>query len=342
MPSTDTVIPHSKPWITDEDNQSVNTVLKSNMIAQGNLTEQFEQSICSYLNINSGVATSSGTAALILAFRVLKITKGAEIILPSYVCRSVLDAIVSVGAIPVLCDIGEQWVMTTKEIAHHISSKTAAIIAVHIFGLPVDIKSLRIFNVFIIEDACQAFGLNIDGYMAGSLGDIGILSFHATKCLTTGEGGMLVSNNTQFIHDAKCIKSYFPVLLSDMQAALGLSQLSRYSMFIERRRLIKLKYTETLQHLSFLELPDNNIDFTFRFSFRDHSNISDLKEKMLKKNICIRKGVDRLLHRESGLSDNDFPNTVSTYEQTVSIPYYPALSDSESDEVLNALKGVYC
>jgi UDP-4-amino-4-deoxy-L-arabinose-oxoglutarate aminotransferase len=194
------------------------------MIARGVLVEKFENQISSYLGVSGSVATSSGTSALVLALQSLDVRKGSEIILPTYVCRSVLEAVLTVGAVPIICDVGPGWVMTSENIEPHLSSKT--------FGIPVDISCFVEFGLPVIEDACQAFGLHIDNKPAGSLGTIGVFSFHATKCLTTGEGGMLASNDRELLVKAKGIRDgnkvpspRVPSPLSDLQAALGISQL---------------------------------------------------------------------------------------------------------------------
>lgn len=323
-------------------------VLRSGMIAHGDLVEKFENSIIQYLNLESGIATANGTAALVLALQVLGVGKNSEVILPTYVCRNVLQAVVTVGATPRICDVGPNWVMTFNEVEPLISKKTAAIIAVHIFGLPVDVQSLQLFCVPVIEDACQAFGLNINGVPAGGTGDIGLFSFHATKCLTTAEGGMLVSSNSQLMKEAKLkrdgvgrIAAQTTAPLSDLQAALGLSQLARYDSFLNLRRKLKLKYFEALNCVAAFQLPDNDIEFFFRYPLRVQTSPEVLQAKIAEYGIHIRKGVDQLLHRELGLSDRNYPNAVKALNQTISIPFYPALSDDSCESVINNLIGIF-
>ena len=314
------------------------------MIAQGALVEEFEYSVGSYLRLGFGVATSSGTAALVLALQILGIGRGAEVILPTYVCRSVLEAVMTVGATPKICDVGHNWVMTSDEVERFVSDRTAAIIAVHIFGIPVDVESLKDFEVPVIEDACQALGMKVNGVPAGGLGDLGILSFHATKCLTTAEGGMVVSNNNQLIADARRrrdgtngIAERTPTPLSDLQAALGLSQLSRYDQFLERRRKLRSLYTQAFQSSDVVELLDSDTDFLFRFPLRVKTPFKVLQAKMRERNVAIRQGVDQLLHRDMGMADGSYPNAVKAFEHTASIPFYPALCEQECKDVAEAL-----
>lgn len=343
-------IPHSKPWITDEDIRSVSKAMATGMIAQGAKVAEFENKAASFLGVAGGVATASGTSALVLALRSLNIGKGHEVILPTYVCRNVLDAVLTVGAVPVICDVGPDWVMTPKEIEPPITERTGAIIAVHIFGLPVDVATVKEFNVPVIEDACQAFGLELEHGYAGTLGHIGFCSFHATKCLTTGEGGMLVSNNQELLARAASFRDgslksdkRVPSPMSDMQAALGLAQLERYSDFINRRRVLKQTYTQSLQEISIIDLPESLPDFLFRFPIRHTSGLDfgDIQSRMAGHGVHVRRGVDALLHRELGLPDKGFSSAVQHFDQTFSIPYYPALEDCESGQVVSSLLEVF-
>jgi UDP-4-amino-4-deoxy-L-arabinose-oxoglutarate aminotransferase len=339
-------IPHSKPWITKEDIQAVNKTLTAGMIAQGAKVAEFENKVAEYLGAEGGVASASGTSALVLALQTLNIGKGHEVILPTYVCRNVLEAVLAVGAVPVICDVGPEWVMTPKEIEPHITPRTAAIIAVHIFGFPVDVAAIKEFNVLVIEDACHAFGLELEGGPAGTLGEISFFSFHATKCLTTGEGGMLVSNNREILARALSLRDGYlkvekriPSPMSDMQAALGLAQLGRYNAFINRRKKLKNKYTEAFQNIPSIELPANAPDFLFRFPLRNKTDMSidHIQTQMAAYGIHIRKGVDSLIHRELNLQDNDFSNALLHFNQTFSLPYYPVLEIFESDYVVSSL-----
>ena len=339
-------IPHSKPWISQEDHDAVDAVLRSGMIAQGPVVSRFEAEIARYLGVRSGVAVSNGTAALVLALQAVGVAPGDEVILPTYVCRNVLQAVQTVQAQPVLCDIGEHWVATAEAVAPLVSGRTSAIIAVHVFGLPVDVASLRRFGVPIIEDACQAFGLEIGGTQAGSLGDVGVLSFHATKCLTTGEGGMVVARDEHLLSQARTLREgsvqaarRIPAPLSDLQAALGLSQLSRYDAFLRRRRALRSCYNEHLSRFSELRLPDSPTPFLFRFPVRLHRGLDAVHEAMSSRGVHVRRGVDELLHRLLNLPDERFPSAVRTYTETVSIPYYPALSDEDCGAVLQAMEG---
>lgn len=339
------MIPHSRPWITETDQLSVQSVLASGMIAQGEKVLQFENAVCNYLGVRYAVTQSSGTAALVLALRTLDIGHNDEVILPTYVCRSVLEAVLSVGARPVLCDVDDTGVVTTVTIDPHITSKTKAIIAVHIFGHPCNLEGLKQMGIPVIGDACQAFGLNINGLMSEAFGDIGILSFHATKCLTSGEGGMLVTCNKAWGERARqlaegstspSLRNVAPV--SDLQAALGLSQLGRYSDFLNRCNELRCQYTKEAQRLGIKIGDPAKSNMLFRFTLRTDQLFEIVQAKFREQGVSVRRGVDELLHRTLGLSDSLFPIAVRLYEQTISVPFYPSLSIDESTVVSNAFR----
>ena len=157
------MIPHSRPWITDEDTQSVDRILRSGMIAQGAQVQAFEEQIARYVGAPDAIAVGSGTAALVLALKALCADPDDEVILPTYVCRSVADAVVQAGLTPVFCDVGENWTMTADTVAPHVSGKTRAIIVVHLYGIVVETSCFRRFGVSLIEDCCQAFGAEREG-----------------------------------------------------------------------------------------------------------------------------------------------------------------------------------
>ncbi|MBE9207147.1 DegT/DnrJ/EryC1/StrS family aminotransferase [Nostoc sp. LEGE 06077] len=344
------MITHSKPWITEADQQAVVTVLSSGMIAQGQLVHQLETKVAHYLDVAGGVAVASGSSALVLALTALGVNNDDEVILPTYVCKSVMESVIGVGAKPVLCDIGHDGNMTQETIAAQVTSKTAVIIVVHIFGVAANTHALKCFGIPIIEDCCQAFGTSINGAKVGSIGTIGIFSFHATKCLTTGEGGMAVSNSSNLLEkmrslrdgDSFSVKERITAPLTDLQAALGLSQLSRYSNFLQRRQEIANYYLHHLHNCS-LELPAaiNQISIFFRFPVRVNGNFETYQQQFHHHNIQVRRGVDNLLHRLLGLEPHQFPTAERLFAETVSLPIYPALSNAELQQVVLACHTIW-
>ena len=341
------VIPHSRPWISVEDIKSVNQIFKTKMISSGDLVNQIEKKISKYYSIKYSFSLSSGTSAIIASLIALNIKPGDGIILPTYVCKDVLEAVLSVGAKAQLCDVNSNGVISEQTVKKVFNKKTKAIIAVHTFGNSCDIKSLFKFSVPIIEDICQAFGLKVKGEKPRIIGDFGILSFNATKCLTTGEGGMVLVNkfiyaqkinkifknknynfNTKFKHFDK---------ISDIQAALGISQLKRYEKFIKKRQNLFKKFYLVTKKKSIHLVNDYKSNIKFRFVIKKKNGYKFLKNFFLTQNIIVRKGIDQLLHRILNLNDKKFKNAVELFNSSISIPFYPSLSKSEISRILKLL-----
>ena len=336
-------ISHSGPWLVDDDVERVVAALRSGMLANGRLVSEFELAVATYNGCAGGVVVASGTAALALALKALGVKPGSEVILPTYVCRSVLRAVRLLDAYPVLCDVDpDSWNMSPGTVAPCVSSRTAAIIVVHIFGNPVRADGFRQFGVPIVEDCAQAFGAEIDGNNVGAIGDAGMYSFHATKCLTTGEGGMVVARDERVLRRARALYADEPErwgVLSDYSAALGLAQLERYPRFLERRREIATRYAQELVGLP-VRLPDNSGSMFFRYPIRVEREFDGLRQRFATHGVQVRRGVDELLHRSLGMTRADFPNAEHEYARTLSLPIYPALTDKDVRRVVLACHGV--
>ena len=338
------MITHSKPWITTADFDAVESVLLSNMIARGDKVANFSSSLLSFLGLKDGVVLSSGSSALLFALKTLGVAQGSEVILPTYVCHSVYDAVVCSGATPVLCDVGTDWIMTTETIEPCISSRTSAIIVVHIFGIIADVPSIKRFGVPIIEDCCQAFGADVNGHRAGSVGEIGVYSFNAIKCLSTGEGGFAGTSSGVLAENMKIRKDTNMLFspLTDLQAALGLSQLERYTEFLNRRKQLALRYFAELPESLTRRLQINGgRSMFFRFPLESDLDFDVAQGKFSGLGVAVRRGVDDLLHRRINLPDALFSNATRHYNRTLSIPIYPALNDGEQEQVIQAVKTVF-
>lgn len=332
------LITHSKPWIDEADLDAVRQALSSGMISRGRKAQDFEDAVAEYSGASGCVAVGSATAALILILKALDIGPGDEVILPTYVCVSVANAVKAVGAKPVLCDIGGHWNMTPQTVEPHVSKNTKAIIVVHIFGITADTASFKRFNVPIIEDCAQAFGARTSGKIAGTAGKAAIFSFNAIKCLTTGEGGIAASMDVALVDRMRELRSCNAVAspMTDIQGALGLSQLSRYDEMLTRRRSIADKYFGILPH----HLVDKvsavkKASIFFRFPITIPDDFETLRRSFEASGIAVRKGVDALIHRQFGLSDAGFPNAVKLFNTTLSLPIYPALEAKELDIILH-------
>jgi len=242
--------------------------------SEGPYVKKFEQAWADYCSMSEGVAVSSGTAALHVALKCLPLEPGDEVILPSFTIISCATAIIEAGAKPVLVDcIADTWTMSTDAIGEKITPRTRAIMVVHIYGHPVDMEPVHALakkhDLFIIEDAAEAHGAEYRGRRCGGLADISIFSFYANKIITTGEGGMLLTDNPKFAERARSLRNLcfrtdrrflhteigYVYRMTNIQAAIGLAQTERVETFVDKKRDVARVYNECLGDLAGLQLP---------------------------------------------------------------------------------------
>lgn len=352
------MIPHSRPTLDKADQDAVLRVLSSGLLSGGNEVAEFERAIASYLGVKAAVAVSSGTAALQVLLIALKDGKRSTVILPSYTCVTLLDAVYGAGLTPVIIDVDRSTRnISLRNAAAMIGSDTLAIVIPHTFGKPAEldyIDGLRARGVYIIEDCAQAIGATFRGRKVGSFGDAAVLSFYATKMITCGEGGMVVSNNESLIgtiadlvhyRSVSAYRQRYPFQMSDIQAALGLSQLARIEHFIERRQTIARSYDTFFAHSSSnVEIPtaqDWEEHVYYRYVFVSEIPADIVREQMSGLGVKCGYGVSLPLHKAVGLSDDSFPETAYLINYGVSLPIYPSLSDEDVTRILNALSVVF-
>jgi len=341
------MIPHSRPTISKEDVNSVADNLISGQIASGKETALFEKEMSEYIGLLGGVATNSGTNALHLALKAIGIKPGDEVVLPSYVCASVLSAVNYTGATPVLADIESNGYNISPESAgKKISKKTKAILVPHMFGTPANLDKLLALGVPIIEDCAQSVGSEYNGKKAGSFGDVSVFSFYATKLITTGQGGMVLTNSPKLLENLANLTKYDELEeyriahnyeLTDFSAALGRNQLKQLGAFIKKRNEIAKIYDAAFEKTGKIgRLSKEGICFRYVVEV---DNPDRFIGAMKKYGVNCAKPVFKPLHQYFGLSKaQEFPNTERAMNRAVSIPIYPSLTEPEIMQVLNAIK----
>jgi perosamine synthetase len=333
------MIQHSKPWITEADKAAVLHQLTLGMVASHDKNKEFESAVAKRVGAIGSISSTSGTTAFLLCLKALGVGGGNdEVILPTYVCDTVMQAVLIAGAKPVLCDTGPFWNATEESIVEHLSPRTKAIIAINIFGISAQLACLRKYPYLIIEDHCQSFGLKEPIFGAAAF-----YSFYATKCLTTGEGGAAAFLDPDLLSRARKVRSDYvvPGALSDLQAALGLIQLSRYDQMLSRRRQIAATYLNELpKDLTYKLSQVADRSLFYRFPLCIHGDFDKIRRRFAERDIAVGQGVSVLLHRSTGQSDNDFPNAVASFNTTVSIPIYPAMADDDVSKVIDAVKAL--
>lgn len=346
------MILHSSPTLENGDFQAVLETLKSKHISQGVKVEEFENKFSKFIGAKGGVATSSGTAALHLALLALNVGEKDEVILPSYVCNALLNAVSYTRAISKIVDINKNdFNINISAVAANINSKTKAIIVPHMFGLSADIEGLLDFGIPIIEDCAQSLGSYYRNKLTGSFGTLSIFSFYATKMMTTGEGGMVLTNSTEHITTIKDLRDYggkrsyrirYNYKMTDFQAALGISQLSKLHDFIKRRKGIASFYNKEFSNYDIIRphIPKDREHIYYRYVIRTKNNPDELRAKLMEKGIVCGYGVLQPLHHLLGLNVKNFPCTEEVCNSAISIPIYPSLKDYESEMIVSALKDV--
>ncbi len=333
-------IPHSRPWLTAADHAAVAAALNSGWLSDGEEVRRLEAECAAADGGAGGIATACGRAALRLALETLGVA-GREVLLPTYVCGEVESAVIAAGAEPVFCDVGPAWLMTPATVAARLSARTAAIILVHLFGRRVEAETFRGFGVPLIEDACQAFGV---ARGAGSMATA--YSFHATKCLCGGEGGLLTSADPAFLRAARKLvdqnggEDRLLAPLAGLNAALVRSQLRRYPEMLARRIQIAERYRQALADRAVESAAPPPGSVPFRFTLRQRAAFPAVRARFLEAGVHVRQGVDALLHRRHGEPDARFPQAAQLLAQTVSLPLYPGLTEEEIQRCLAAMRRV--
>lgn len=277
------MIPVSEPFLGQSEIDNVLECVRSGWVSSsGSFLQKFEQQWADYCGRQFGIAVSNGTAALQLAVLALDLKPGDEVILPTFTIISCATALVYSGATPVLVDSDPKtWCMDVDQVRDRITSKTKAILPVHIYGHPVDMDPLLDIaeqnGLAIVEDAAEAHGAqylskrsgSASWIRCGSFGEMSCFSFYANKLITTGEGGMILTDDAALAEKARSLSNLcfqpprrfyhenlgFNYRLTNLQAALGLSQIQRMEEIIQRKRAIAASYSERLKDIAQLQLP---------------------------------------------------------------------------------------
>jgi len=308
------VIPVYEPAIGEEELQNVIDCIKSAMISgtSGRYITEFEQRFSSYCGKQYGITTTSGTTALHLAVASLGIGSGDEVIVSAFTNIATAFAVLYSGATPVVVDSEiETWNMDVTKIEAKVTEKTKAIMPVHIYGHPCDMDPIveiaRKHSLYIIEDAAEAHGAEYKGKKVGGIGDIGCFSFYANKIITTGEGGMVITDDAELAEKARLLKNLafsndrrflhhylgFNYRMTNMQAALGVAQLRRIDEFIQKKRYIANFYSSLLKDIPGLTLPiekpwAKNVYWMYCILVEDEFGIN--RDKLMTK--LLEKGIE--------------------------------------------------
>jgi len=348
------IIPHNKPTIGEEEIEAVTNCLLNAELTVGTKVKEFEKAFSKYIGIDA-LATSSGTSALHLALIALGISKNDEVILPAYTCVAVAYPILYQQAKPILADVNDEYNISFEDIKNKITNLTKAVIVPHMYGCPADLNEIKDLcnekNIYLIEDCAQSIGAEYGKKKVGTIGDISIFSFYATKMMTTIQGGMICSENSEWkkkIQDLRYHDQYqsaasyldtrikFSYMMSDVNAAIGLVQLKRLESFINRRREIAEIYryilnNKNIQNPRYIYTEKKHV--YSRYIIKTPYSPEKIIIKLQKKGIDCARMYLHPLHKISILkpfnNNVEFPKTDEIVASTISIPIFPTLTDEE-------------
>ena len=359
-------IPLMIPDIQQQDIDAVADVLKSGMLVQGEKVDQLEKNIADYLGIKHAIAVSNGTASLHLALHVLGIGRGDEVIIPALSYIATANVVELVGATPIFVDIDiKTFNIDVSKIEQAITPNTKAIMPVHEFGLSCDINEVcriaKKHNLFVIEDAACALGAKVNDQFTGTFGDIGSFSFHPRKAITSGEGGLLTTNNDELANRLRIVRNHgielvqgkmefvepgFNYRMTDFQAALVLSQFQRFDKTIAHKQVLAELYINELSKT--FELPIVPINYkhtwqSFHILVDDQTDRDELITKMKLAGVGVNLGAqcipnEKYYKQKYKLnSELLFPNALKANQKGLVLPLYEKLTPKLIMDIIDTL-----
>ena len=374
------LLPYGHQMIDDDDVQAVTETLRSAWLTTGPKVEEFEKAFAASVGVAHAVAVTNGTAALHASMAALHIGPNDEVIVPALAFVACANCVVFQGGRPVFADVDPSTLLLDPaQVEAKITPRTKAIVAVDYTGLPCDYDVLRSIadraRLGVVADACHALGGSYKGRLAGSLGDFNVFSMHPVKHITTGEGGMITTDNPAFAQHLRVFRNHgiasdhrqrelagswyyemeelgYNYRLTDIQCALGLSQLKKLTHWIARRRQIAEMYTSAFASLQEIELPALPPE-------RDHAWHLFVIRLQLQYLRVSRAEVFRALRAENigvnvhyipvpwhpfyqrlGYSKGQWPVAEAAYERIMSLPIWPGMTDEDVQDTIAAVRKV--
>lgn len=362
--------PVAKPYITAEDKKNVLAVLDSGYLSLGPKLGEFEKKFAKKLGVKYACAVSSGTAGLHLVMLAAGIGAGDEVITAPFSFVASANSVLYVGAKPVFVDIDPlTYNLDPLEIEKKITKKTKAILVVHIFGQPCDmtpiIKLASKYKLKIIEDACESIGATFKGKTAGTFGQAGVFAFYPNKQMTTGEGGMIITNSKKVYETCVSLRNQgrakndrwlehrylgYNYRLDEMSAALGISQLNKLDFMIGQRRKIAGWYNGILKfHQDIIQAPVTSAGNTHTWFVY----VIKIKNKKINRDILIEKleniGIStrpylpsihlfEFYKKKFGYKQGDFPISEEISNYSLALPLYIGLTKSDCRSIINEIE----
>lgn len=370
-------IPITKPYMDEREHKACFESIKTGWVSQGPRVAEFESLISGYVNVKYGIATTSCTSALHVALLTMGIKPGDEVIVPSYTFIATANSVLYTGAKPIFVDIDEKtYNIDPNKIEEKITDKTKLIMPVHQVGLPAEINTInqiaKKHNLKVLEDAACALGSEYENKKIGSI-NTACFSFHPRKSITTGEGGMIVTNDKQIEELARILRSHgasisdlarhksdqvvfeeYPYLgynyrMTDVQASIGIEQFKKLDYILKRRKELAKKYDDLLSDINSVILPfvPKNCKHNYQSYIigLDKPKIprDKVMQKLLEKGIATRRGI-MAIHREpyyvKRFGQMSLPVTENIVDSTIIIPLFTKMTEEQQDYVVNNLKNI--
>ncbi len=380
-------IPISKPYFNKDEQKILSDVIKSGWVMQGPMVSEFEEKFAQYVGTKYAAAVSSGTAALHLSLLAIGIKAGDEVIIPSFSFIATANAVAHCGASPVFIDIDQRtYNISPEKIEEYLAGvskkknkKVKAIMPVHQLGMPADMDYIiaiaKKHSLHIIEDAACALGSEYKGRKVGNIGEIGCFSFHPRKIITTGEGGMITTNDKRIAEKVRLLRNHgmtisphernkkvtikkeeYPLVgynyrMTDLQGAIGLVQMEKLEYILNKRRAIARRYNSLLEKIEWLECPHvpayanpNYQSYIIRIKGNNNKIREHIVSKLIDSGISCKAGVQAIhlekCYREKYKGDR-LINTERAFYSTMLLPLYSELKENEQDKVVRNLRRFY-
>jgi dTDP-4-amino-4,6-dideoxygalactose transaminase len=374
----------AEPILGETEHKNVEQVLDSGRFLQGPMVEEFEEKWAEYIGTDHAVAVTNGTTAIQLVLKALGLEPGGEVIVPSLTFGSTATAVVHQGGVPVFADIDrELYTLDHTDLERCLTDETFAIMPVHLYGHPAEMDEIRDFadthDLYLIEDAAQAHGASYKNEKVGSIGDVGCFSFYATKNITTGEGGIITTDNEAIAENLRMLRSHgmadrdthitlgYNYRMSDLNGAIGTAQVDRLDEFNERRREISERLLTELNNIDWLE-PATVRDYVDHAYFWAPFEVQEHKVGMAGKEVWAslkQRGVETRHRYNMPLYDqpvfakhrgfnSDFPwsanpndhnydlslpNVETVVGSMIGLPNHPRLEPEDVDYVIETVRG---
>lgn len=375
------MLPYARQSIDDDDRLAVDSVLRSNWLTTGPMVKEFEEAVTLYTGAAEGVAVNTGTAALHAAMWAAGVGPGDDVIVPAISFVASANCVLYVGATPVFADLSPDTLnLDPDDVQRKVTSRTRALVVVDFAGHPCDHDALRTiadqYGLIIIEDAAHSLGATYQGRKVGTLQDITTLSFHPVKHVTTGEGGMLLTDDPDVakrvrsfrhhgidldLHNRNRTNSWeydvvdlgFNYRLPDINCALGVSQLAKSDQWLERRRTIAAAYQKALHGLPMLQLPEERADclsawhlYFIRLNLETNTaSRSQVFAALRAENIGVNVHyipIPWMTHYANlGYVRGQWPVAEREYERVISLPMYPGMTDQDVVDVASAVHKIW-